>query len=208
MATATYRIHGMDCAEEVATLRAELSPLPGVRDLAFDVLNGKLTVTFADGALSPDELTSAVNRTGMRAEPWRESREAIAEAGGWQRWGRTVMTVASGALTVAGFATHGTTAGWDAAVGGGDEASVPLLSRTLYVGATVTGAWYVTPKAVRAPLRVRPDMNLLMTVAVAGAIAIGEFFEAATVAFLFALSPGWRRGASAAPGGPSRRSWR
>ena len=43
-------------------------------------------------------------------------------------------------------------------------------------------------KAWSAARRLSPDMNLLMVVAVAGAIALGEFFEAATVAFFFALS--------------------
>ncbi|MGR3435100.1 MAG: heavy metal translocating P-type ATPase, partial [Shimia sp.] len=44
------------------------------------------------------------------------------------------------------------------------------------------------PKAWSAARRLSPDMNLLMVVAVAGAIGLGEFFEAATVAFFFALS--------------------
>ncbi len=37
-------------------------------------------------------------------------------------------------------------------------------------------------------MRLRPDMNLLMIAAILGAIVIDEYFEAATVAFLFALS--------------------
>ena len=44
------------------------------------------------------------------------------------------------------------------------------------------------PSAWRALRRLSPDMHLLMCVAVLGAIGIGEWFEAATVAFLYSLS--------------------
>jgi Cd2+/Zn2+-exporting ATPase len=50
------------------------------------------------------------------------------------------------------------------------------------------GVRFVLGKAWYAVRGLRPDMNLLMTVAIIGAIVIGEWFEAATVAFLFALS--------------------
>jgi Cd2+/Zn2+-exporting ATPase len=52
----------------------------------------------------------------------------------------------------------------------------------------LAGIWQVLPKAWFALRRFRPDMNLLMTVAVAGAVGVGEWFEGATVAFLFSLS--------------------
>ena len=65
---------------------------------------------------------------------------------------------------------------------------MPLVEMGLFMLAVVFGAWLVAPKAWSAARRLSPDMNLLMIVAVAGAIGLGEFFEAATVAFFFALS--------------------
>jgi hypothetical protein len=46
-----FRIHGMDCAEEVAILKREVGPIVGSADrLAFDILNGKMIVrSDADG---------------------------------------------------------------------------------------------------------------------------------------------------------------
>ena len=97
------------------------------------------------------------------------------------------MTTASGLLLAAGFVTHVAGVGWRAAIGG-EEVPTPLAAHLFYVGAVVTGGWFVAPKAWRSLIRLRPDMNLLMTIAVAGALGIREVFEAATVAFLFALS--------------------
>ena len=91
---------------------------------------------------------------------------------------------ASGLLTVAGFGVQ-------------EWGGAPLLARSLEGMAALLGMWLVLPKAVRALLRLRPDMNLLMTIATAGAIALGDWLEAATVAFLFALSlalEGWSTG--------------
>ena len=62
----------------------------------------------------------------------------------------------------------------------------------------MAGAWYVFPRAWLAVRRFRPHMNLLMTVAVIGAAVIGEWFEAAVVTFLFALSSHLNRGVSVA----------
>ena len=62
------------------------------------------------------------------------------------------------------------------------------VAGTLFVVAIVAGVWLVLPKAWGAIRRLQPDMNLLMTIAIVGALAIGEWFEAAAVAFLFSLS--------------------
>lgn len=186
--TAILKIHGLDCAEEVAALKSVLLPLAGVKQLRFDVLNGKMTVDYAPQAMSASDLIDAVARTGMRAQPWRDAQVDSNRPAGWARWGRTTLTSASGLLILAGFVVHAISHGLSTAISGHATTTMPLVVRCLYSLATIAGAWYVAPKGWRALVRLRPDMNLLMVVAIIGAMGIGEFLEAATVAFLFALS--------------------
>lgn len=182
------RIDGMDCAEEIATLRAALAPLPGIGEIDFNLLERRMTVQYAADQVSPDAIIQAVQRTGLRASPFREAADDAQVRSFWRRSGRTLTTALSGVLLVAGFLVHLAAAGWRAAIGEHDASAIPVVVRGLYALGALAGAWFVLPKAWFALRRLRPDMNLLMTVAVAGAIAIGEYFEAAAVAFLFAVS--------------------
>lgn len=188
MATVHYKIQGMDCAEEVASLKAELLSLPGVEDLAFDVLNAKMAVTYREDLVATDALVAAVARTGMTAEAWSDSRLSVAAAPLWARWGRLVLLAVSGVLIAMGFVLHGMSGGWAAALGLSGQTTVPMVPGVLYTAAAIAGGWYVLPKAWRALLRLRPDMNLLMMIAVAGALAIQQYLEGASVSFLFAVS--------------------
>jgi Zn2+/Cd2+-exporting ATPase len=54
--------------------------------------------------------------------------------------------------------------------------------------AVVAGGWFILPRAISAARRFSADMNLLMSIAVAGAIFIGAWNEAAMVTFLFSLA--------------------
>ncbi|HXU34145.1 MAG TPA: heavy metal translocating P-type ATPase [Thermoanaerobaculia bacterium] len=187
-----FKIRGMDCAEEVAILKREIGPLVGGEaHLSFDLLKAKMTVLSAPG-VNPREVVKAVERTGMGAQVWEDDAERLEPESFWLRRGRTVLTVASGAFALFGFAVHAALAGGISRAlgseGMGIAAGVPLASRVLYSLAILFGVWSVLPKAWNALRRFRPDMNLLMTIAVLGAVAIGEWFEGATVAFLFSLS--------------------
>lgn len=170
------RIHGMDCAEEVALLKRELLPLVGSADrLGFDVLNGKLTVDLSPADVSEPEILAAIERAGLRAEPWQDKRQSQDERTFWQRHQRTGLTAISGLFGLVGLIVQ--------LVVGEPEAAV-----VLYGIGIVAGLLMVFPKAWRSLLTLRPDMNLLMSVAVVGAVLIGEWFEGATVAFLFSFS--------------------
>jgi Cd2+/Zn2+-exporting ATPase len=193
MKNVAFKIRGMDCAEEVAVLQRELGPLVGGEaNLAFDILNGKMTVLLPEETGVEDTVRQTVAQTGMEAIPWQEGAMYHEASPWWQRRGRTVLCSISGFLLAAGFFWHALRHGslLDALASGDGVGghTFPVVSILLYLGAVVSGAWFVAPKALYAARTVRPDMNLLMLVAVAGAIAIGEWFEAAAVAFLFALA--------------------
>jgi len=58
----------------------------------------------------------------------------------------------------------------------------------LLLAAAAIGGWNFFPKALRSARTLRLDMNFLMTLAIAGALLIGEPTEAAAIASLFSLA--------------------
>jgi Cd2+/Zn2+-exporting ATPase len=184
---ASFHIEGMDCAEEVAVLKRAVGPVVGGEEnLSFEVLHGKMTVLAAGGGTTEEEIVDAVLKTGMKARPWRSPDVPSHEERFWERHGRSLLCTLSGMFLVAAFAVQAVQEG--GVLPALRAETVPFSAILLYFAATVAGAWFITPKAIYAARALRPDMNLLMLVAVIGAIGIGEWFEAATVSFLFALA--------------------
>lgn len=176
-----FRIHGMDCAEEVTLLKRELIPLLNDEErLSFDLLNSKLTVNILSLDISHTEVQRVIERTGLKSEPWEENGQTSVDQSFWQRYQRSILTAISGVFGLSGLILQLT------AVSNSD--SIPLASITLYSIGIVAGLFMVLRKAWRSLVSLRPDMNLLMSVAVIGAVLIGEWFEGATVAFLFSFS--------------------
>jgi Cd2+/Zn2+-exporting ATPase len=86
------------------------------------------------------------------------------------------LVILSGLLIATGMILH-----WTA-----DPA--PHLLTILYAIATLAGAILIVPIAIQSLIKLRLDINVLMTVAVAGAWILGEQLEGASVVFLFSLS--------------------
>src|SRR5688572_28669763 len=107
-----FKIRGMDCAEEIATLKREVGPLVGGEErLSFDLLKAKMIVKAPPSGIGEREVVQAVGRTGMRAQVWRKASEEVEKEGAWQRRGRTILSAVSGLAVLAGFITHTVLAG-------------------------------------------------------------------------------------------------
>ncbi|WP_166416706.1 heavy metal translocating P-type ATPase [Cochlodiniinecator piscidefendens] len=186
----SFQVSGLDCAEEVSILNRVVGPLVGgAEHLAFDVINAKMVVLNTAVNATDRDIIQVVAATGMKATIWDSAtaeKDAAAHLARQKRF-----TMLSGLFWALGFGYHIVERGAFGAVqifsGHGDTA-MPLAEMGSFLLAVVFGVWLVAPKAWASARHLSPDMNLLMIVAVAGAIGIGEYFEAATVAMFFALS--------------------
>jgi len=189
MAQRAFKIRGMDCAEEVAALKKTVGSVVGSEDrLSFDLLSAKMMVDAPD-AVDDSAIERAVRVAGLDAIAWEaflSLSSASSSPGFWQTHSRAILCVASGTLIAVGLIAHIALEGLRAALEG--AGATPLFLIVFHLGAIIAGGWYISPKAWAAVRRLRPDMNLLMTVAVIGAVFIGQWLEAATVTFLFSLA--------------------
>ena len=195
----SFYVSGLDCAEEVATLTKVLGPrLGGAEHLAFDVMKARMILRDGAPKIADAEVIRLVAKTGMQARPWQADSAQSDQAAHLSRL--CLFTMLSGGFWAAGLLFHTLNAGLFGAItlfAGHGAPAVPLFERGVFLLAILFGSRLVAPKAWAAAKRLSPDMNLLMIVAIAGALVLGAWFEAATVAFLFSLSlylEGWSVG--------------
>jgi Cd2+/Zn2+-exporting ATPase len=172
-ARCTLNVQGLDCPVEMEAIRSALDDAPGIDALGFDLIHGTVTIDYETDRTDPARLSQRVTeKAGLRASIVGEPE--IHEP----RWTQFVPWAATG---LSGLALlFGILVGYR---------QVPsLLANGAFLLAIVAGGFELFPKAVRSFARLRFDIHVLMGVAVAGALALGEWSEAATVAFLFGLS--------------------
>ena len=170
-AESVFKIEGMDCREEVAILERRLKPLPGLEDLVPDLVGQRLRVRYDAAKLSTSAIAEAVAETGMRA--WLEHEEPVGHTSA--ATARQMLVVVSGIALGAGLLL--------------EFLGLPLLLvRAVFLLSILTGGIYTARRAWVATRVMSLDINVLMLVAVIGAMIIGEWSEGATVTFLFAFA--------------------
>ena len=143
----------MCCSSEERLVRKNLSALPGVRDMTFNLMEKRLTISHSYDSEAP--LLESLQRLGM--EPSLKQTVAPSAWGGPRLWLAGLLAVA------AEFSGHGPAA-----------AGLALASIALGGLETLRRGWL----ALRS---LTLNINFLMSSAVLGALALGHWAEAAMV---------------------------
>ena len=169
-AESIFKIEGMDCHEEVAILEHRLKTLTGLESLDADVVGQRLRIQYDAAKLTTSRIAEAVAQTGMRA--WLEHEEPRpAKASLW----RQRLVFLSGLCLAGGLTLQ-------------LSGSAPLVWLILFAAAIVLAGTQTARRAWTSLTAGRLDIHVLMMVAVAGALALGDLAEGASVVFLFALA--------------------
>ena len=101
----SFQVSGLDCAEEVAILNKVVGPkIGGAEHLAFDVINGRMTILDSARKVSDGEVAELVASTGMTAKPWDAENASVDQAAHLAR--QRLFTALSGGFWAAGFLWH------------------------------------------------------------------------------------------------------
>ena len=164
------RVEGMDCASCAATVERRVAALPGVRRATVNFAAGRLDAEH-DVGLGAGEIEHAVRAAGYGVARAGEAWDGVP----FWRTPRALSVLVSSLLFVVGLSLSLRFSG------------APELVRVgVYLAAILAGGIPIFRAAV-VGLRARHlDMNVLMSAAVVGAAAIGQWAEAASVVVLFA----------------------
>ncbi|MFZ5634757.1 MAG: heavy metal translocating P-type ATPase [Bacillota bacterium] len=163
-------LKGLDCPDCAAKLEKRIAYLEGIEAVNLNFSTGKMNVRHT---VPVELILKAVNEAGYGAQLWSPATREEGAAGRQKKL-RLVSTALSGAFLAAGFLSPFLWAGRDA-------------STVLFLLGILSGGFPVFRSGFYAARSLTLDMNFLMSIAVVGAAAIGEWSEGATVVFLFAL---------------------
>ena len=158
----------MDCAVQ---FEQAVNALPGVGKASLNTITGKMTI---EGAVD----LAAIRRLGVEENytinPLTQQTATETQPGKKANWELQRAIFSGVSLTLAY---------------GMEKLDAPsLVFLPLYMLAIAFGGWGNFKKAAYALPRLNFNMSVLMSVAVLGALAIGQYEEGASVAFLYAIS--------------------
>ncbi|MEN1968018.1 heavy metal translocating P-type ATPase [Lentibacillus sp. N15] len=164
----TYDVTGMDCGSCAKSIENHLNTIPAVRSVRVNFSIGKMQVEHEG---SVEEIISEVSKLGYKAFPTTSNQKTQASEKSKEGYG---LITFSGVLIALGLI--------------GSYYGIPQIMSTILYAVAIVVSGYKPVKSAYYSLKSRSlDMNVLMSAAAIGAALIGQWFEGATVVWLFAL---------------------
>lgn len=172
---ATYRVEGFTCTNCAGIFENNVKNLEGVIDAKVNFGASKITV---QGNATIEELEKAGAFENLKIRGERE--KATEREPFWKQKENIKVYISAILLAVS----------WFLGEQYGEEHILPTIGYALSI---LIGGYSLFIKGLKNLVRLKFDMNTLMTVAILGASAIGEWGEGATVVILFAVSEALER---------------
>ncbi len=183
---ATWRVTGLDCPDCAQTLSKAIALITGVTCADLNYASGLLLIDYRIDADPRGDVAATVLRGGYGLVAGEGAGStSLQEQSLWKRHRTTIAVAGSGLFGLLGWLLSALSA---AGVLGAP--AWETLSIAAYLVAVAFGFVLLLPRALTSLRGRTVDMNALMIIAVVGAIALGEYSEAAAVVFLFAIG-GW-----------------
>ncbi|RLC62472.1 MAG: cadmium-translocating P-type ATPase, partial [Chloroflexi bacterium] len=179
MQTRIYQVEGLSCIDCAGQIQAAVSKLESVETCQVDYATGRLTVRLNTSDFDDAPVAQIVRESGHTLRTDQSRSQDVHPALAFARFlfsrQDTALTAVAAILTLLGLTLT--------------LLRTPVPWRVLSFGlAILVGGYPVARQALREVLTARSlGINALMVVAVTGAMAIGEWAEAAIVVVLFAL---------------------
>ena len=167
-----YTIDGMDCADCARHLEDVVLKVKGVKSADINFITAKMRVASDEILISDQLISKAVKKAGYKVISDRSGVKSSVQDFLPNSQLSVILSglfILTGALLLAIMSSE-------------------LMAVISVIIGIIIGGTPIAQKGIMEARNFKPGMNVLMTVAVIGAMAIGEWMEAGAVVFLFALA--------------------
>lgn len=165
-----YQIQGLDCADCAGKLKTRLLQVPGVEEVELNFGTARLSLRHT---CPSSTIIKLVRASGYGIRPVSPGGANTLNSSLFRQQ-KVFLTVLSGLFIALGLLSS-------------LADSPAVISETAYLLAILAGGYYIGRSALYSLRSFSLDMNVLMTLALIGALAIGERLEGAALVFLFSL---------------------